>query len=51
LQPGDLVLAVNGREVRNVDELEKLLKERKNTAALLIQRGPARLFVALTRGK
>ena len=51
LRTGDLVLAVNGREVGNVVELEKLLNDRKNTAALLIQRGQARLFVALTRGK
>lgn len=49
LRPGDVILAVNGKPVATVTELDSLLGSKKNSAALLVQRGQARSFVAITR--
>ncbi len=50
LQPGDVVLAVNGRPVRNVEQLRDLVKDAKDEVALLVQRGDARIFVPIELG-
>ncbi len=50
IQPGDLVLAVNGTPVRNVEELRNLTSKHGKSIALLIQREQARLFVPIKAG-
>ena len=47
---GDLVLAVNGTPVSNVDELRKLAGKAGKHVALLVKRDEARLFVPLELG-
>jgi serine protease Do len=50
IQPGDVVLSVDGTAVQNVDQLRKLVQEHDKQIALLIQRGDVRLFVPVTLG-
>ncbi len=50
IQQGDLVLAVNGTPVSNVDELRKLAGKAGKHVALLVKRDEARLFVPLVLG-
>jgi serine protease Do len=45
IQPGDVVLSANGRPVRNVEDLRAVVKDAKDSVALLVQRGPSRIFV------
>ncbi len=49
LQPGDLVLKVDGDEVKSAQELVKLMKGKKSgqIVRLLLERDGSRLFVAL----
>ena len=39
------MLSANGRPVRNVEELRAIVKDAKDLVALLVQRGPSRIFV------
>ncbi len=50
LRPGDLIMAVNGTPVKNVEDLKRVVGKIKGTAALLIRRGDASLFVPLEIG-
>jgi serine protease Do len=50
LQPGDVVLSVNGKPVKSVDQLRDLVKGAKDEVALLVQRGDARIFVPVELG-
>jgi serine protease Do len=50
IQPGDVVLSVDGTPVQSVAQLRKMVQEHQNQIALLIQRGDARLFVPVTLG-
>jgi len=50
IQPGDVVLAVNGTKVATADQLRELVKKSSKTVALLIQRGDAQLFVPVPVG-
>ena len=50
IQPGDIVLAVNGVAVRSADALRLTLGRLNGTAALLVQRGDARVFVPVPVG-
>lgn len=45
IQPGDIVLSVNGTAVQNVQQLRELLAKQKDQVALLIERGDQRIFV------
>ncbi|HWK50443.1 MAG TPA: PDZ domain-containing protein, partial [Steroidobacter sp.] len=47
LEPGDIVLAVNGKTVKSVKELERAIHSAGHTAALLIQREDAQIFVPI----
>ena len=49
LRAGDIILAVNGKEIDSVTTLKDALSEKKKSAALLVQRGNGRLFVPITR--
>jgi len=50
IQPGDVVLSVDGTPIQSVAQLRKMVQEHDKQIALLIQRGDARLFVPVTLG-
>jgi serine protease Do len=50
IQPGDVVLSVDGTPVQSVAQLRKMVQEHDKQIALLIQRGEARLFVPVNLG-
>jgi serine protease Do len=47
VQPGDVIIGVNGRRVRSVGDLQDAAKGASKTIALLIQRQDAQIFVPL----
>ena len=47
VQPGDIVLGVNGRRVRSATELQEAAKTAGKSIALLIQRQDAQIFLPL----
>jgi serine protease Do len=49
VQPGDIVLAVNGNPVKTVAELRAGIKGAGRAVALLIQRGEAQIFIPIPR--
>lgn len=50
VQPGDILLAIDGRPVSSVAQVRSILKGAGNTVALLIQRGNNRIFVPVDLG-
>lgn len=50
IQPGDVILAVNGRPVTSVDQLRQVISKAGNSVALLIQRDNAQIFVPVDLG-
>jgi serine protease Do len=50
IQAGDVILAVNGRPVSNVDQLKQAVSQAGNSLALLIQRDNAQIFVPVDLG-
>ena len=50
IQAGDVVLAVDGTAVNNVNQLRSMVEQHQDTVALLIQRGDARIFVPVQLG-
>ena len=50
LQPGDVVLSLNGEPVKSVAELRAAADRAGKRVALLVQRGEGRLFVPLNLG-
>ena len=50
IQPGDVILAVNGTAVASPEELRELfMNARSAHVALLVQRGEGKLFVPVER--
>jgi serine protease Do len=47
VEPGDIILGVNGKRVRTVQELQDAARTAGKTVALLIQREDAQIFVPL----
>jgi serine protease Do len=47
VQPGDIILGVNGKRVHSVPELQEAAKSAGKSVALLIQREDAQIFVPL----
>jgi serine protease Do len=47
VQPGDIILGVNGRRIESVDQLRGSVKEGSSTVALLIERGDAQVFIPI----
>ncbi|HTH74124.1 MAG TPA: DegQ family serine endoprotease [Trinickia sp.] len=45
IQPGDVILAVNGRAVTSVQQFREVIAKSGNSVALLIQRDNAQIFV------
>jgi serine protease Do len=50
IQPGDVVLSVDGTPVQTVEQLRTLVQAHDKQVALLIQRGNSRLFVPVGLG-
>jgi len=50
IQAGDVVLALNGQPVSNVDQLRELAGKAGKHAALLVERGEAKIFVPVEIG-
>jgi serine protease Do len=50
IRAGDVVIAVNGKAVRSVEELRKAASKDKGTVALLVKRGDASIFVPIELG-
>jgi serine protease Do len=50
VQPGDILLAIDGKAVSSVAQVRSILNSAGNTVALLIQRGHARIFVPVDLG-
>jgi len=50
IEPGDVILTFNGQPVKSVDQLKGLLSKAGKNAALLVQRGKARIFVPVDLG-
>jgi serine protease Do len=50
LQPGDVVLAINGRPVQSMDEIKRVLDAKPKSVALLIQREGAKIFMPVNLG-
>jgi len=50
IQPGDVVLSVNGTLVSNVDQLRGMIDKAGKHVALLIQREDAKIFVPVNLG-
>ena len=47
---GDVILGVNGKTVRSTDDLKRAIDAAGKNAALLVQRGDARIFVPVQIG-
>ena len=50
IQPGDVVLSADGAPVDSVEQLRNAVRNRKDTVALLIQRGDQRIFIPVLLG-
>jgi serine protease Do len=50
IQPGDVLLSVNGTSVKSVEQVRELADKAKSTVALLVQRGEAKIFVPIKLG-
>jgi serine protease Do len=50
IQPGDVILAVNGQPVTSVQQLKSMVQHAGDSIALLIQRDDAQIFVPVDLG-
>jgi serine protease Do len=50
IQPGDVILQVNGTPIRSVEQLRELTAKSGKHIAVLVQREDARLFLPLDLG-
>jgi serine protease Do len=50
VQPGDIILGVNGRPVESTKELRDAVKAARNGVALLVQRGDDQVFIPVRSG-
>ncbi len=50
IQPGDIVLSVNGETITKAEQLRALVAKAGKRIALLVQRGDGRLFVPIDLG-
>ena len=50
IQPGDIIIALNGKPMNSADDLRKLLKEAGSRIAVPVQREDARIFVPVNLG-
>jgi serine protease Do len=50
VQPGDIILGVNGKPIASVQQLRGAVKQKQSTVALLIERGNAQIFIPIRVG-
>ncbi|WP_420473825.1 DegQ family serine endoprotease [Noviherbaspirillum sp. ST9] len=50
IEQGDIILSVNGKEVKTVDQLKSLVDKEHKHVALLVQRGESKIFVPIKIG-
>ncbi|MDF0379241.1 DegQ family serine endoprotease [Methylophilus sp. YYY-1] len=50
IQPGDVILAVNGDQVKSVSQLQDKLTQNSKNVALLVMRGDSKLYVPVKIG-
>jgi serine protease Do len=50
VEPGDLLLAINGTPATSVDQVRAMVARSGKTVALLIQRGEDKIFVPVNLG-
>src|SRR5262249_50566475 len=50
IRQGDVVVAVNGKKLKSVDELRAATSKAKGTVALLVKRGDQSIFVPIEIG-
>ena len=50
VEPGDVVLAVNGTPVNSIDQVKAAVEKSQKSVALLIQRGEDKIFVPIRLG-
>jgi serine protease Do len=50
VQPGDVLLAVNGRPVNSVGQVREVVKKSGKSVALLVQRGDDKIFIPVPIG-
>lgn len=50
IQPGDVILAVNGDQVKSVSQLQDKLTQNSKNVALLVMRGDSKLYVPVKMG-
>lgn len=47
MQPGDVLLSINGKPVTSVEQARSITTEAANSVAILVQRGEERVFVSI----
>jgi serine protease Do len=47
IQPGDIIIGVNGRRIESPSQLRDAVRNAKGSVALLVQRGEAQIFVPI----
>nr|WP_308621849.1 PDZ domain-containing protein [Massilia sp. Se16.2.3] len=50
VQPGDVLLSVNGKPVSSVEQVREMVGKATKSVALLIQRGSDRIFIPVRIG-
>ncbi|PZN31438.1 MAG: peptidase, partial [Proteobacteria bacterium] len=50
VQPGDIIVGVNGEPLESVDELREAVEQADESVALLVRRGDAQLFIPVRVG-
>ena len=50
VQPGDVLLSMNGTPVKSVEQARELAAKAQNSVALLVQRGEVKIFVPIKLG-
>ncbi len=50
IQPGDVLLAINGKPVQSLDEVKSVLSSKPKSVALLVQREGDKIFVPVNLG-
>ena len=50
MQSGDLLIAINGVPVKNIEQVRKAVAGSNKSVALLIQRGSDKIFVPVNLG-
>ncbi|WP_323054996.1 PDZ domain-containing protein [Dechloromonas sp. A34] len=50
MQPGDIIVSVNGEAVKGAEQLRALVTKAGKRVALLVERGDSRIFVPVDLG-